>query len=113
MNTKSKRVKRHNRIRKNIEGSAVKPRISVYRSNKFVQVQAIDDVNHKTILGMSSKTIKEGTKVESSKKLGADFAKALLKLGKFENFVFDRGGYRFHGRVKALAESLRENGLKF
>lgn len=108
------RLKRHKRIRRKIAGTLEKPRVSVYRSSKNVQVQFIDDVNSKTLFGMSTISLKATGKPKSeiSKMLGKEIADAAKKL-KIENVVFDRGGYKFHGRVKALAESLRENGLKF
>lgn len=114
---KSNRFKRHKRIRKNVNGTESRPRLAVFRSNKNIQVQLIDDISHKTLLGMSSANLEKtkGTKSEVSKALGIEFGKKVLELekGKYKTIVFDRGGYRYHGRVKALAEGLRESGLKF
>jgi large subunit ribosomal protein L18 len=111
------RLKRHKRIRKKIFGSPEKPRLSVYRSSKHLQAQLINDVNRKTILGMSTiKIISEKkTKIEEAKDLGLDFGKKILAVekGRYSSIVFDRGGYRYHGRIKAFAEGLREAGLKF
>jgi large subunit ribosomal protein L18 len=112
MNTN--RTKRHLRIRKKISGSLEKPRVAVYRSNKYIQVHLIDDESHKVICGMTTKTLelKKATKTDEAKELGVKFAALVLKNGT-PNVVFDRGGYKYHGRVKALADSLRESGLKF
>lgn len=113
----SSRIKRHLRIRKKIAGTAEVPRVAVYRSAKHMQVQLVDDESGKTLLGMGTSALKssKSTKSEKAKELGKKFAEAVLKLGKNKEakVVFDRGGYRYHGRVKAFAESLRENGLKF
>ena len=107
------RLKRHSRIRRKISGTDIKPRVSIFRSNKSLQVQLIDDENSKTLVGMSSKAITDKvTKTEKAKLLGKKFADACLAIGK-DIVVFDRGGYKYHGRVKALADSLREAGLKF
>ncbi len=111
------RSKRHMRIRKKIAGTDSRPRLAVFRSNKHLQIQLINDEAHKTLLGMSTKVVAKdkAAKSELAKSLGAEFAKKVLELenGKYKQVVFDRGGYRYHGRVKALAESLRENGLVF
>lgn len=109
------RIKRHKRIRRKVTGTTLKPRIAVYRSNKNVQVQLIDDESHKTLFGMSTVAldVKKANKVEQAKELGAKFGELVMKEGKIESVVFDRGGYKYHGRIKALAESLREKGLKF
>lgn len=102
------------RIRKTIKGTADKPRLNVFRSNKEIYAQLIDDVTGKTILSTSSlKLEKEGkTKTDLAKELGAIVAKKANDAG-ITTIVFDRSGYLFHGRVKALAEGARENGLKF
>jgi len=103
----------HKRIRKKVSGTASKPRIAVYRSNKSIYAQIIDDVNGVTIASANSndKSIdKKAPKVDQSKAVGkllADKAKA----ANIENAKFDRGGYLFHGRVRAVAEGLREGGL--
>ncbi|MFW5720421.1 MAG: 50S ribosomal protein L18 [Candidatus Dojkabacteria bacterium] len=113
----SQRTKRHLRIRKKVSGTLKRPRVSVYRSNKSLQVQLIDDEGNRTLAGMSTKSLKntEGTKTEKARALGKAFAEEIKKLekGKYTKVVFDRGGYRFHGRVKALADSLREHGIEF
>lgn len=112
LSKKEKRQRIHLRIRKRIKGSPATPRLAVYRSNKAIYCQLIDDLNGVTIASASSKDIKSGNKSEQATAVGkaiADKAKA----SKIETVVFDRGGYLYHGRVKALADGARENGLKF
>jgi large subunit ribosomal protein L18 len=103
-------------VRKKVAGTTAKPRLSVFRSNSDIYVQIIDDVTGKTIASASSrdKDIKAqaGTKSEKSKMVGAAIARKATDLGLTE-IVFDRGGYLYHGRVKAVAEGAREGGLKF
>jgi large subunit ribosomal protein L18 len=113
------RAKRRFRIRKRISGSAEKPRLSVFRSTKHIYVQAIDDLSGKTLAAAGtteevvSKQIK-GSKsnVAAATAVGKAIAEKLLKLG-VKTAVFDRGGNRYHGRVKALADAAREGGLQF
>ncbi len=102
------------RIRKSINGTSDRPRLNVYRSNKEIYAQVIDDVAKKTILSTSSiKLNKEGkTKSEIAKEVGAAIAQLALQSG-ISSVVFDRNGYLYHGRVKALADGARENGLNF
>lgn len=114
---KEKRIqktKRHYRIKKFALGTAERPRMSVYKSNKNFYIQIIDDDKGVTLLGMSSKSLKlkNGTNIESAKKLGAELAKK-AKEKNINEVVFDRGGNLYHGSVKALADSAREQGLKF
>lgn len=92
-----------------------KPRVTVFRSNKHLEVQVIDDFNKRTLIGMSTKGLKsaKGTKSEASVVLGKELAAKITKELKNPTVVFDRGGYKYHGRVKALAESLRAGGVKF
>ncbi len=103
-------------VRKKVAGTTAKPRLSVFRSNSDIYVQIIDDVTGKTIASASSrdKDIKAqaGTKSEKSKMVGAAIARKATDLG-LTDIVFDRGGYLYHGRVKAVAEGAREGGLKF
>jgi large subunit ribosomal protein L18 len=103
-------------IRKKISGTATHPRLSVYRSNTDIYAQLIDDVNGNTLAAASSrdKDIKaqKGTKSEKSKMVGEAIAKKALALG-LSTCVFDRGGFLYHGRVKAVADGAREGGLKF
>jgi len=111
------RFQRHRRVRGKVHGTDARPRLAVFRSNKNIQIQLIDDVNHVTILGMSTKHVEDAkaTKSAKAKSLGAMFGKKVQELekGKYKAIVFDRGGYRYHGRVKAVAEGLRESGLSF
>lgn len=108
------RVRRHARVRAKISGSAKCPRLCIYRSNKNIEAQIIDDDKRVTLVSSSSMTLKleNGSNVEAAAKVGKDVAeKALAK--KIKTVVFDRSGYIYHGRVKALAEAAREAGLKF
>ena len=109
-----KRIRRHERIRSKVKGSATCPRLSVYRSNAHIHCQVIDDESSKTLVACSSLELKleNGSNVEAAKKVGSEIAKRCLEK-KIDTVVFDRGGYIYHGRVKALAESAREAGLKF
>lgn len=117
MNNKTVRAaKRKKRTRGKISGTEQKPRLSVHRSNAGLYVQFIDDVNGKTLVGLSEKHI-EGKndkmpKIEKAKALGLLAAKKALEK-KITTVVFDRGSYAFHGRVKAIAEGAREGGLQF
>jgi len=98
-------------IRRKLRGTAQKPRLSVFRSNKSISVQIIDDLNGHTLGSVTSKGI-SGNKTEQAKAVGQKIADIAKGAG-VENVVFDRGGYLYHGRVKALAEAAREGGLKF
>jgi len=107
------RQKRHTRVRGKISGTAERPRLNVFRSNTNIYAQVIDDVAGVTLASASSldKSV-TGTKTEQATKVGELVAKAATAKG-IEEVVFDRGGYLYHGRVQALAEAARENGLKF
>lgn len=113
-----KRVKRHARVRKNLFGTPERPRLCVYRSNKNISAQVIDDVNGVTLVSASSldKELKGeigyGGNKEAAKKVGEALAKRALAKG-IEEVCFDRGGFLYHGRVAQLAEGAREAGLKF
>ncbi len=104
------------RIRKTVSGTAERPRLAVYRSNKEIYAQLIDDVNGKTITAASSRDkdidASKANKVEAAKLVGKAIAEKATKAG-VEMVSFDRGGYLYHGRVKSLAEGAREGGLKF
>mgnify|MGYP001183595691 CR=1 FL=1 len=108
------RIKR--RIRKSVSGTAERPRMSVFRSNKQISVQLIDDLSGKTLLTTSSlvKEIAEKsvTKIEQAELVGEAFAEKAKEAG-FASVVFDRNGYLYHGRVKSLADAARKSGLKF
>ncbi len=114
----SKKVKRRRRIhfgiRKNVVGTPEIPRLSVFKSNKGVSAQLIDDVNAVTLASASfrDKDLSKGTKTEVAKQVGINLAKRALD-SSVENVVFDRSGYIYHGLVKSLAEGAREGGLKF
>ena len=108
----ARRNKIKTRIRGKISGTPERPRMSVYRSNKGIYVQLIDDLAGTTLVSASSKGIEEGTKIEIAAKVGADIAKKALEKG-INEVVFDRNGYLFHGRVKSLADAARGAGLKF
>ena len=107
-----RRNKIKTRIRGKISGTAARPRMTVFRSNKQIYVQLIDDLAGTTLAATSSKGIEEGTKSEIAAKVGKAIAEKALAQGITE-VVFDRNGYLFHGRVKALADAAREGGLKF
>lgn len=111
-----RRVKRHLRVRKTLIGTPEKPRLCVFRSNKNISAQIIDDVNGNTLVSASTleKDLKgeNGGNKEAAKKVGELIAKRALDKG-IENVAFDRGGFLYHGRVKELAEGAREAGLKF
>lgn len=111
-----RRQKLHWRVRKNVSGTAVKPRLSVFRSNKDIYVQLIDDATGTTLASANSRqkdlAAQSGTKSEMAALVGKAIAQKALALG-LETCVFDRGGYLYHGRVKSLAEGAREGGLKF
>ena len=105
------RLRRHLRVRKKISGTPECPRLNVFRSNAHINAQVIDDVNGVTLAAASSVDMKLEN-VEAAAKVGAEVAKRALAKN-IEKVVFDRGGYIYHGRVKALAEAAREAGLKF
>ena|SRR5699024_200052 len=110
------RKKRHMRVRKNVTGTAERPRLNVYRSNKHIYAQLIDDVKGETLTSASTKdkelSIESTGTVEAAEKVGELIAKRATDKG-YKSIVFDRGGYLYHGRVKALAESARSAGLEF
>ena len=110
------RKTRHTRIREAIAGTSSKPRLNVFRSNANITAQIIDDEKGVTLVSASSLEkelkLKNGGNVEAAKTVGAEIAKRAKK-AKITEVVFDRGGYLYHGRVKALAEAARENGLEF
>jgi large subunit ribosomal protein L18 len=113
--TRQARERRHRRIRGKVAGTAERPRLAVFRSNKGIFAQLVDDASGRTIAGASwlglPKSFK-GSKTEQAAEVGKLVAAAAKKAG-IETVVFDRGGYLYHGRVKALAEGAREGGLRF
>ncbi|MFA6017353.1 MAG: 50S ribosomal protein L18 [Patescibacteria group bacterium] len=112
-----RKLRRKRRISSNIHGTSDRPRISVFRSSRYIYAQAVDDVARKTILSFTNTDLKKetdfkkGKKSDDSKKIGVGLAKRLIEK-KILNGVFDRGSYAYNGRVKAVAEGLREGGLK-
>lgn len=112
----NRRTKIKYRVRKKVRGTTEKPRLSVFRSNKAIYAQVIDDLEGKTLAAASSqpKDIgeKQLTKTEKAKEVGKVIAERAKEAG-IENIVFDRNGYLYHGRIKSLAEGAREGGLKF
>lgn len=120
-NIRLKRLSRHKRVRKNVSGTGAVPRLVVFRSNKYIYGQVIDDSAHQTIVAFSDLNLEEKnkknsgprqTKVEKARQVGLNIAK-LATTKKIKKVVFDRGGYKYHGRVKALAQGAREGGLVF
>ncbi len=113
---KNRRIRIKHRIRKRLTGTSEAPRLSVFRSNKQIYAQLIDDDLSKTLLAASSNEKEapgyDGGKIEQAKLVGKLIAEKSVKAG-IEKVVFDRNGYLYHGRVKALAEAAREGGLKF
>lgn len=110
-NKKRQKNLRHSRVKKSIK--LTRPRLVVFRSNKYIYGQIIDDASSKTLIAASdNKNKKSKNKIESAKEVGINLAKESLKKN-IKNIVFDRAGYKYHGRVKALAEGAREGGLVF
>ncbi len=115
LSKKDRRLRIKRRIRKVVAGTAEQPRLAVFRSNKEIYAQIINDATGSTLVAASSKQkdIKaKGTKIEVAATVGKAIAEKAVKAG-IKNISFDRGGYLYHGRVKALAEAAREGGLKF
>lgn len=112
------RIARHKRVRKSVKGTPERPRLNVFRSTNNIYVQIVDDINKVTLVSASSidkdlkGTLENGGNKDAAKKVGELAAKRALEKG-IENVVFDRGGYIYHGRIKELADSAREAGLKF
>jgi large subunit ribosomal protein L18 len=108
------RLRRHNRVRRKVEGTTARPRLSVFRSSAHIYAQIIDDVTQRTLLATSTKSagMTPGTKTEVARSVGKTIA-ALAKKAGITQVVFDRGGFKYHGRVQALADGAREGGLEF
>ena len=110
---KQKRHSKHLRIRNKISGTPERPRLNVFKSNKGIYVQIIDDVNKKTIVSTSTQVLKlKNNNIENSIKVGTKIGELAKKAG-IKKIVFDRGGYIYHGKIKALADAAREAGLEF
>jgi len=113
---RQKRYRRHRRVRARIKGTAKRPRLCVFRSAKHIYAQLIDDEKGRTIAAASNGELKKSKKLKIKKAKAFEVGKLIAekaKAKKIEEVVFDRGGYQYHGRVKALAEGAREGGLKF
>lgn len=108
----TKRITRHNRIRAKVSGTAERPRLAVFRSNRFVYVQLVDDTLGKTLAASDSRKVEGKTLTERAGSVGIDIAKKAKALG-VNSVVFDRGGFRYQGAVASLADSAREGGLQF
>jgi large subunit ribosomal protein L18 len=109
------RIRRHRRVRRKVSGTAERPRLAVFRSNRGIEAQLIDDVEAKTLASASWLQLKKsfkGTKTQQAAEVGKLLA-ANAKKAEIEAVVFDRAGYLYHGRVRALADNAREGGLKF
>ena len=117
MRKKDKHIRRKRRVRAKIAGAKKRPRLSVFRSNKYIYTQLVDDVAGVTLLGASDKNLAKTkqdrlTKTQKAVLVGEELARK-AKAKKISTVVFDRGGYKYHGRVKAFAEGARKGGLKF
>jgi large subunit ribosomal protein L18 len=111
-NRAEKRIRRHLRVRKTVQGTAERPRLVVYRSLKHITAQLVDDDTSRTLATVTSVKVGEGKKAEKSLEVGKQIA-AIAKDKGISKVVFDRGGYQYHGRVKAVADGAREGGLEF
>lgn len=113
MNKKlEKRIRLKKKIRTKVSGTAERPRLSVFRSNQYIYAQVIDDGAHTTLASASDMTVKKGTKTERANTVGTDIAKLASAKG-IKKVVFDRNGFKYTGRIKALAEQARAQGLEF
>ncbi len=115
LTTREARLRRHRRVRGKVRGTAERPRLVVYRSNKGISAQLVDDLAGRTLAGASWVGLKKsftGTKTEQATEAGRQLAQRAKAAG-IDAAVFDRGGYLYHGRVKALADGAREGGLQF
>jgi large subunit ribosomal protein L18 len=115
LSVRQARVRRHKRVRKNVQGTAERPRLVVFRSNRGIEAQLVDDIAGNTVAAASSLHLKKtfkGNKRDQAAEVGKALATAAKSAG-VETAVFDRAGYLYHGRVKALADAAREGGLKF
>jgi large subunit ribosomal protein L18 len=115
LTTREARSRRHRRVRGKIAGTAERPRVAVFRSNLGIYAQLVDDAERKTLTSVGWKQLPasfKGTKTDQAREVGKLLADHAKKAG-YESVVFDRAGYLYHGRVKALADGAREGGLKF
>lgn len=113
---RDQRKRKHVRVRKKIEGSAERPRLNVYRSSRHIYAQLVDDVEHRTLAAVSTRSKalagEQKSKTDAARSVGELIAKVAVEKG-IKAVVFDRGGFIYHGRVRALAEGARKGGLKF
>ena len=107
-----RRYRRHLRVRKKVAGTTERPRLVVFRSLKHIYAQLVDDTQGRTLMTVSDIAVTEGTKLERSTSVGRRLAEQAKEAG-ITSVVFDRGGYKYHGRVKAVADGAREGGLEF
>jgi len=114
LSTREARARRQRRVRGKVSGTAERPRLAVFRSNLGISAQLVDDLDGKTLAAATWQQLKKfkGSKTDQAKEVGKLLAQSAKKAG-VETCVFDRGGYLYHGRVKALAEGAREGGLQF
>ncbi len=109
------RSRRHSRVRKRVRGTATRPRLAVYRSNRYIYAQVIDDVDGRTLAAASSQETdirSDSLNIGTATKVGSLVASRAKDVG-VSAVVFDRGGFKFHGKIKALADAAREEGLEF
>ena len=111
-NKQEKRIRLKKKIRSKIKGTEERPRLSVFRSNKFIYAQVIDDTLNKTLVSASDVKMEKGTKIERAREVGKMIAEACLK-GHVTQVVFDRNGFKYTGRIKLVADTARTLGLKF
>ena len=109
---KLNRLQRHNSIRRKVVGTTEQPRLAVFRSSQHIYAQIIDDSNHKSLVAESDLKVGKGTKTERATLVGESLAKKALDK-KIKKIVFDRGGFKYHGRIAALADGARRGGLEF
>ena len=107
-----RRYRRHLRVRKRVEGTPERPRLVVRRSLKHIYAQLVDDTQRRTLMTVTDQSVAEGKKTERSSQVGRMIAERAKAAG-IDRVVFDRGGYKYHGRVKAVADGAREGGLEF
>ncbi len=105
------RLRRHRRVRKKVDGTASRPRLAVYRSNRHIYAQLVDDLESRTLASASDLGLEDGAKRDRAKRVGLALAERARQMG-VEQVVFDRGGRLYHGRVRAVAEGAREGGLR-
>lgn len=106
------RLQKHKKIRKKVSGTESRPRVVVFKSDQHIYAQLINDEAQKTLVASSDLKVKDGTKTEKAMKVGEELAKKIIKKN-ITQIVFDRGGFRYHGRIAALAQGLRKGGLQF